>query len=284
MNSLNKKKSIKLLKKAKQKGLNSIGTINAYQVCTKLYLDWCDINGVPLDRRSSMMSLNAYLLEKSEIYQQKTIDQHRMALNFAYSKKLSFAKSLLDTVLNSREYTLKDVLLIIRNVHEKNALAIILCFVCGLRAHELCTIQRFDENRRTNTRSWSDELFTLMENYSIYHVTGKGGLIRRIAIPNEFTELLENYRLKNPKAVRDRKINYTMNYAIGYGQALSQCFSRSSNKILGYSTGLHGLRHSYVKNRIRTLVKNGIDYEAARLIISEEIGHFRPTIISCYMR
>lgn len=277
-------RSINLVKKAKIKGIKSTGSIRNYQACIKLFLDWCLINSIPPERASSLLILEAYLGEKSEVYKQKTLDQHRMALNFAYSKKLKFVKSLLDTVLNTRAYSLNQVAEITNEMEEQNTISILLCYFCGLRAHELCTLQRFDEGERTDTRTWSSELFQSIDNFSIYLVSGKGGLIRQVAIPNELVVALEKFRLDVPRKIRDRKIFYYINYDIPYGHKLSQRFSRASFSKLGFSNGLHGLRHSYTKNRIRTLLKVGFDYEDAKLIVSQEIGHFRASIIGCYMR
>jgi integrase len=81
-----------------------------------------------------------------------------------------------------------------------------------------------------------------------YLVTGKGGLRRYVAIPTALATIIEALRLTEPRKVRDREIYYQMHYDLGFGKALSQCFSRASIKHLGRSTGLHGLRHSYDKN------------------------------------
>ena len=75
-----------------------------------------------------------------------------------------------------------------------------------------------------------------------------------------------------------------MNYDLGYGKALSQCFLRASLKYLSWSTGLHGLRHSYAKNRIKKILVNGFNLENAKLVVSQELGHFRPEIVNCYLR
>jgi integrase len=279
-----KQRAKTIVKKAVAKGIRSIGTIRNYRSCVKLYFDWCLINDVPTERYSDLANLNAYLFEKSEIYQQKSLDQHRMGLNFCYGKKIPFVKSLLETVLGSRSYTLTEVLLIVKCVTERNSISILLCFMCGLRAHELLTIERLGEKGRTQTRVWSEELFLALENFTIYVTTGKGGLTRYIAVPNKLAAIIESRRLTTPKMVRDRDINYAMKYDLGFGQALSQCFTRASKKYLGFSTGLHGLRHAYAKNRIEMLLKFGLTKIEAKLIVSQEIGHFRPGIVNCYLR
>lgn len=291
----NKYKAIQLLKKAvvigrtienqlSSDGISSIGTQRDYQVCIKLYLDWCQTNAIPPGNYGSNLSLSAYLEDKSELYRQKTLCQHRMALNAAYHKQLPRVKSLVDTVLSSRDYRLSEVLLLIKNLHPKNAIAILLCFFSGLRAHELATLQRANEGERSHTRTWSKNLFVLENYFHLYIVTGKGGLRRYVAIPTELAKIIEAHRFESPRKVCDRGIHYHMNYNLGFGKALSQCFTRASLKHFGWSTGLHGLRHSYAKNRIRKLTGNHFSREYAKSIVSQELGHFRPSVINCYMR
>ncbi|MGB7596762.1 MAG: hypothetical protein WBM09_04285, partial [Gallionella sp.] len=126
-----------------------------------------------------------------------------------------------------------------------------------------------------------------------YTVIGKGGLIREVAIPLWMSEKLESKRIP-PKQVIDRGIFYVMNYEIGFGQAWSQSFSDASKKALGYSTGAHGLRHSFAKKRLYELIdaielhdpKIAQDriHEEALPILSQELGHFRLDIVYCYLR
>lgn len=279
-----KRRAIKLLSKHNKKKIKSVGTRRNYTACVQLYLDWCDLNDVPADAKGSKFYLESYLEEKAETCKQRTICQSRMALNKAYNKKLPFVKSQVDTVLASRSYSLAEVLLMVRSLHAKNAISILICFYAGLRAHELCTIQRLDEASRSSKRTWSSELFTGLEQYQLYVVTGKGGLRRHVAIPNELASIIESHRLSQPKQVRDREVIYQMWYDVGFGKALSQCFTRASQKHLGWSTGLHGLRHSYAKNRLRVLLTARYPYEQAKSIVSQELGHFRPSIVNCYLR
>ena len=186
--------------------------------------------------------------------------------------------------VNARDYKFSEVLVIVQNLTAKNALSILLCYYSGLRAHELATLQNFDEGSRSTTRKWSDELFEEEDQYLLYIVTGKGGLRRYVAIPAELSEMWESRRFATPKKVIDRGIYYYMNYDFGFGKALSQCFSRSSFKHFGWSTGLHGTRHSYAKNRIKKLVDCHYTLQHAKRIVSQELGHFRPEVVNCYLR
>ena len=113
---------------------------------------------------------------------------------------------------------------------------------------------------------------------------GKGGLVREVEIPNELVILLESHRLDTAIVIRDRGVNYETYYDLSAGKALSQAFSRASQKMLNWTTGLHGTRHSYAQNRLFRLLDIGISYDGALKIISEELGHFRPSITLCYLR
>jgi hypothetical protein len=61
-------------------------------------------------------------------------------------------------------------------------------------------------------------------------------------------------------------------------------WSKASNFELGWSTGIHGLRHNYAQQRMEELQSRGFYYSDALAIISQEMGHFRPDITEVYLR
>jgi len=61
-------------------------------------------------------------------------------------------------------------------------------YACGLRAHELHTIQKQSDGS--------------------YKVTGKGGLSRSIRMPKALAHELEKRRLETPVKVKDRGVIY----------------------------------------------------------------------------
>lgn len=272
-------------KECKRLGLiSSLNTKKGYHSCIKRYLDWRDENGLTRFDQDKLTDLENFLSELSEICMQKTIDHYRCALTIVFKKKLSNFKSQISNDRSSRNYYLSEVLLILQNLQQRNAIGILLCFFVGLRAHEICTLRRADEAKKSKSRKWSDDRFHALGNYQTYLVTGKGGLVREVAIPKQLVSIIETVRLDCPKDIYDRGIKYQTYYDLGFGKALSECFSRSSNKILNWSTGLHGLRHSYAQNRMLRLVYSGMEYESALKIVSEELGHFRANITLCYLR
>ncbi len=85
--------------------------------------------------------------------------------------------------------------------------------------------------------------------------------------------------------IKDRNIFYQCHYAIGGGKEWSNSFSAASKRVLGWSHGAHGMRHAYAQNRMDELQQRGFFYEKALEIVSQELGHFRPGIITeCYLR
>ncbi|TMX37523.1 integrase, partial [Vibrio rotiferianus] len=96
-------------------------------------------------------------------------------------------------------------------------------------------------------------------------------------------ERLEDRRLNQPVQITDRGVNYTSHYDINGGNRWSSSFTTASNRALNWSTGAHGLRHSYAQERMSELQKN-MTYEKALEVVSQEMGHFRPDITEVYLR
>lgn len=119
----------------------------------------------------------------------------------------------------------------------------------------------------------------------LYTVQGKGGLIRHVLIPNDLASKLEERRFTHPVTVKvkDRKINYLQRYGIGAGKRWSDSFSKASKRALFFSTGAHGLRHSYAQERMSELIALGHSRALALETTSQEMGHFRPEITEVYL-
>ena len=119
---------------------------------------------------------------------------------------------------------------------------------------------------------------------SAYTVQGKGGLIREVRIPPDLAQQLEGQRLVAPRTITDRGIFYPQYYGIAGGQRWSNAFSVASQRVLGWSAGGHGLRHSYAQERLKELQRQGLRWEYALETVSQEMGHFRPQITEVYLR
>lgn len=214
---------------------------------------------------------------------QKTLDAERKALSIISGQSLERVFSNNNSRQASRSYNVDQVESIKKAQTEKFSFATELSRASGLRAVELLTLRRADEDSKSTRRAWRNDRFEGLKG-DLYVVTGKGGLKREVLIPKDLANKLETYRLAQPKVILDRKVKITSCYDIPGGKNFSKSFSSASNRALGFSNGAHGLRHSYAKERyeqLRTLGKNEID---AKTIVSQELGHFRPSIVEVYLR
>lgn len=264
--------------------ISSLGTARDYKYCLSSYFQWLDFCGIDEEEQDHRQHLTDYLEDLAESVSQSTINQHRQALQRVFQVgKLPFVRATQQSELLSRSYSWSEVKIIAQYQSPKNALATLIAYSGGLRAHELATLIPADELPRSFRRKWRDDLFIGFPTSKLFSVIGKGGLIRNIAIPITLANQLDQLRWA-PRLVKDRGVHYMQHYDIGFGQAFSQSFSYASFKALGFSFGVHGLRHSYVKRRISQLLTLEVCLADAQLIVSQEVGHFRPSITFCYMR
>jgi len=272
-------------KEAKPKNIIcSLGTANAYAYCLLLYFEWLTFNSIDVCEQDHATHILNYLEDCSEGYKQSTLNQHRQALKVTFHQnKLPMFKSEIESRNYTRSYPWPHVEQIVKYQNDENALATIIAYSAGLRAHELATLRLATELPPSNHRPWRDDLFAGLPDFIHYVVVGKGGLRRQVAIPAHLSEILESRRCL-PETVIDRRIQYEKIYSIGFGHSFSSSFSRASKIALGRSTGAHGLRHSYAKRRFKKLLDMDFELSDALLILSQELGHFRPCITWCYLR
>jgi len=190
-----------------------------------------------------------------------------------------------ELAIKSRVYTSKEIAIIAKNQEQHNKLATIVAYYAGLRAKELLTlVKKSDTNRQpSSSRIWSKNRFKGIEG-TVFLVTGKGGLTREVIIPNHIAATLEKVKLHQPREVIDRGTKYLQHYDIGGGQSWSQSFSEQSREQLGYSLGGHSVRHMYAQKRIKNNQSRKMNLENAKFIVSQELGHFRPTVTNTYLR
>ena len=112
--------------------ISSIGAQRSYHSAISLYLDWRDENQLLTSEQDKLSDLINFLSEISEIFMQKTIDQYTGALSIVFKKKLPYIKSEIPENNEPRNYYLSEVTTIIKNLNDKNAIAILLCFYSGL--------------------------------------------------------------------------------------------------------------------------------------------------------
>lgn len=268
--------------------IHSLGTARNYEQALKLASEWDKVHtGRGLIHFDSDRAMQ-YLQNRAHVVGQKTLDLDRQALQILPGvaklvrvfSKIS-RKGLAD---QGRAYTPAQVAAIARAQSAHNALATEIAHAAGLRAQELFTLLPSIERGPSQHRQFAMDLFTGRENFVCYTVCGKGGLIRQVAVPNELSGKLDACRLSEPRTVLDRGIRYEQHYAIGGGQAWSSSFGRASERVLGWSTGAHGLRHGYAQERMDELQGLGYQYNKAKEIVSQELGHFRSDITEVYLR
>lgn len=264
--------------------ISSLGTERTAMDCMRRFLRWRAELRLPISGPFRPCEMQEYLYELEEECGQSQLDVMRQVLQKVFRVELLRATSQRTTFLASRAYSVDEVTRIVSHQTLRNQLATKISFRSGARAHELLTLRRASEFLRSGHRPWRDDLHCFMEAHEIYTVQGKGGLRRHVAIPTELAAELESRRIASPTIVIDRGIEFIPHYDIGGGQAFSQSFSSASIAALGSSTGAHGLRHSYAQNRFVAIKAEGISTENALLILSQEMGHFRPSITLVYLR
>ena len=273
----------------------SFGTLRNYtQALTQAAQWYCEqarAGRAGFDGRIGSITIDQareYLVIRATSVGQKQLDLDRQSLEKVIGERLQHIKSLaerVDRLANQpRAYSPAQVVAIAKHQNGTNALATEIAWGAGLRAHELLTLARTDERPPDTHRSFRPDIFAGFDNFQRYTVIGKGGLIREVAIPSAIAGRLELTRHSSPLGVRDRRIWYQQQYAIGGGQAWSQSFTSASYQVLGWSTGAHGLRHSYAQARLERLQRIGFSWADALEIVSQEMGHFRKDVTETYLR
>ena len=265
--------------------IHSIATFNKYAGALKNAGEWLKATHQVrhLDKVTPEQA-TAYLEHRRNIgLGQKQLDADRNALQFL-TGKLDRIRAEKPQILAPRAYTEPQVKRVAGRQRERNALATALVYRTGLRAHELFTLRRRDEAKPFAHKAWHPDRFQGRDGVR-YIATGKGGLSREILIPYDLAQRLEQHRLDGPKEITDRGIHYQTYYDINGGLAWSKSFSKASMASLGRSAGGHGLRHSYAQERLHELQTRFFhSYKEAKLIVSQELGHFRHDVVNHYLR
>ena len=273
--------------------IHSVGTARSYQQALTRVAEWMRENR----NYKGLLQLTPqeaqeYLETRALSVRQKTLDQDRQAMQvLPLIDKLPRVHSdpaLRPTPLatDGRAYTPQQVDIIAQAQTPRNALATRIAYASGLRAHELLSLLPASERPAAahRSRDWTPDRFEGRGEVRLYTVEGKGGLVREVALPPELALQLEACRLERPERVTDRGVHCTRHYDLGGGNAWSKSFSAASKNELGWSTGAHGLRHSYAQMRLGELQGSGHGYDSALATVSQELGHFRPDITEVYLR
>ena len=272
--------------------LRSVGTVRNYEQALNRVAEWAQRQRLDGGLRAMTPELAVrYLEERGQEVGQKTLDMERQGMQammrhvtgkLAADERLPVVKSEQAQTLEARAYTPQQAALIASAQNERNGLATEIAHAAGLRAHELLTLARRDE-RAADPRPALDTKWQGRSGER-YTVQGKGGLVREVLIPSRLAERLEATRRDEPARITDRGVHYESRYDIGGGQRWSNSVSAASERTLSWSTGAHGLRHSYAQERMTELQRGGLPRDQALTVVSQEMGHFRPEITEVYLR
>ena len=272
--------------------IHSIGTARSYQQALKLFCRWIQSRRLGDLRSADVGLVQEYLKERQSQVGQKTLDRDRQAVQFLLrqggtnvklQRIFSTFRGGSKLAKQSRGYTPEQVDAIAAIQSARTGLATRIAYAAGLRAHELLTIRRKSEQPASTHRKWSNQRFS-GRNGEAYTVVGKGGLIREIRLSRHLARELESVRLTEPRTIVDRNIKYRQHYSLTGGVYFSSIFGKTSKSVLGWSTGAHGLRHGYAQDRMSELLELGFTRAERMGVISQELGHFRPEIVTEYLR
>ena len=286
------RQSASVMKEVQGDILDSVGTVRNYEQALTRVAEYIISERLGHLREITPTSAINYLEQRGESVGQSTLNMERQAIQcmmhhvtnkLEEKQTLPVIKSQLDEITKSRAYTPEQINAITDRMTEKNSLPTQICYTANLRAHEIYTLKPLNE-RAPDIREKHDSKFIGLTGQH-YTVKGKGGLVREVVIPNDLANRLENYRLDNAERINDRGVHYDREYHINGGNKLSSSFTAASNRALGFSHGIHGVRHAYAQERMGTLMRDHhLPYSDSRLIISQELGHFRPEITEVYLR
>jgi integrase len=281
------KQAASVMKEMQGNEIASVGTVRNYEQALSQFCTFLASEGLHI-RDVGEKEAISYLEQRAEEVGQKTLDLDRQSIQAALmhtgglEERLAVIKSEHQQVLESRAYSSEQVNMVAERQTEKHALATEIAHSAGLRAHELITLAPSTE-RPADIRPALESKFEGREGV-LYTVEGKGGLVREVMLSKELADRLEDRRFDEPKQVTDRGVFYEQRYDIGGGKQFTDSFSKASDRALDWSTGAHGLRHSYAQERMDELQKIGYDRETALETVSQEMGHFRSEITEVYLR
>lgn len=263
--------------------IHSVGTARGYEQALRGFVEYIQNNHQGDLSSVAVQEAQQYLADRAGMVAQKTLDLDRQAIQMHLSIQLDVVKSEIETCLSTRSYTAVQIERITSAQSEHNSLATQIAHEAGLRAHELLTLHPAGDRQASTHRQWSTDRFTGRTG-QLYTVKRKGGLVREVMLSDRLAANLEGKRLAKPKQITDRGVRYTQHYDIGGGRAWSQSFSAASKRELGFSNGAHGLRHSYVQERMEELQRNSMRYDKAKGTVAQEVGHFAKDTTEAYLR
>lgn len=226
-----------------------------------------------------------YLNHIAQTKKQASVSIARQAINLHLLPKnqVPYVNSEIATSLENRAYTDAEIELLRHEAQPALSLSIGISASAGLRGMELITIAPLSA-LNPSPRIWHCGLFSGREDQVRYAVRGKGGLNREIRVTPKIAEQLDSTARPHPITVSHRGAHLHSHFDVIGGHAFSIQFGRLSKRILGFSLGAHGLRHSFCQQRRNELLSLGFSMDHAIKILSQELGHFCSKNTFAYLR
>lgn len=266
--------------------ITSVMTAEAHKSALRQYAKWLltSRQGKHL-KNSNVLDAQAYLQQRAKTKRQSTVDLDRQAINFHLhsDQPLNYLLANVPTVAQNRAYTPRQLSLLVRYASPTLALSIRLAVEAGLRDMEIISIAPFGA-LKPSVRDWHPHLFFGRQSDTTYSVWGKGGLCRTVKVSVTTAAEIDKKFRSMPILKKNRKANLTSHFDLLGGQEFSKQFGTLSQKVLGFSYGSHGLRHSFAQLRRNALLCLGLTPVEAFTVVSQELGHFSIKNTLAYMR
>lgn len=263
----------------------SIGSERAHKSALRVFGRWLQCAKGKRLRSASKDDAAEFLQWRSVAVGQSAVSLGRQAINLHLfpADPLPFVVSDRPCALQNRAYTHVAIEMLKAAAEPDLMLSIDLAQSAGLRAIELVTLgHRTDQ--APSQRDWDQRRFLGRTSFEVFVVRGKGKLYREVAIDRHLAQRLERRRRLGFALVRDRSADLDSFFDLLGGQAFSDSFSALSTRVLGFSSGAHGLRHSFAQRRRDELLCMGLSSDDALSVLSQELGHFDTKNTLAYLR
>ena len=236
-------------------------------------------------KNSTTQDARQYLKTIATAKRQSTVDLARQAISLHIhpGDPLPYICSEVPTVARNRAYSPAQIQLLCAEADPFMRVSIALASDAGLREMELLTLARFS-SLTPSDRRWHEGRFFGREDDVPLVVHGKGGLVREVRVSQEHAEKLKLAERIHPVRIDHRGAHLTSHFDLVGGHRFSSKFGRLSQRVLGFSHGGHGLRHSFAQRRRDELLCLGFCLNEAIQILSHELGHFATKNTLAYLR
>lgn len=270
--------------------ISSVLTEKAHRFALKRYADWLLERYRKHLKNSSPVDAQIYLEEISETRKQSTLDLAFQSIRYHLhpagsgpSSDIFRVQSKIQNEQINRAYSPREIELLVELADPRLALSIEVAVNAGLRSMGLITLG-LESQLHESVRNWHPQRFSGRELDSKFVVREKGGLNRQVRLATEVACRVFATARQSPLVKSHRGAHLQSNFDLVGGHDFSIAFGRLSLKVLGFSLGCHGLRHSFAQQRRNELLCAGFSMNEAINILSQELGHFSQKNTMAYLR